>query len=112
MKFEFSQYQYQTDAANAVCDVFEGQPKVEDVSYIRDVGVRQPVFQSVATMEQGTLDAPGLRPEHSQGILDDDDDAGYRNADLDLTAGQLLNNIRTIQTRQGLVSSNHLFNNP
>ena len=60
MKFEFSQYQYQTDAANAVCDVFEGQPKVEDVSYIRDVGVRQPVFQSVATMEQGTLDAPAF----------------------------------------------------
>ena len=112
MKFEFSQYQYQTDAANAVCDVFEGQPKVEDVSYIRDVGVRRPVFHSVATMEQGTLDAPGLRPEHSQGMLDDDDDTGYRNADLELTHEQLLANVQNIQDRQDLVPSEHLFANP
>ena len=112
MKFEFSQYQYQTDAANAVCDVFEGQPKVEDVSYIRDVGMRRPVFQPAATMEQGTLDAPGLRPAHSQGMLDDDDDTGYRNADLELTPEQLLANIQGIQTRQDLVPSNHLFDKP
>lgn len=26
MQFQFSQYQYQTDAADAVCDVFDGQP--------------------------------------------------------------------------------------
>ena len=112
MKFEFSQYQYQTDAANAVCDVFEGQPKVEDVSYIRDVGMRRPVFHPAATMEQGTLDAPELRPEHSQGMLDDDDDTGYRNADLELTPEQLLANIQGIQTRQDLVPSNHLFDKP
>ncbi len=112
MKFEFSQYQYQTDAANAVCDVFEGQPKLEDVSYIRDVGIRRPVFQTAATMEQGTLDAPGLRPEHSQGMLDDDDDTGYRNADLELTPEQLLANIRGIQNRQDLVASKHLFAKP
>ena len=110
MKFEFSQYQYQTDAANAVCDVFEGQPKVEDVSYIRDVGIRRPVFQPAATMEQGMFDAPGLRPAHSQGMLDDDDDTGYRNADLELTPEQLLANIQGIQNRQDLVPSNHLFN--
>lgn len=112
MKFEFSQYQYQTDAANAVCDVFEGQPKVEDVSYIRDVGVRRPVFHSATPMEQGMFDAPGLRPEHSQGMLDDDDDTGYRNADLELTPEQLLANIQGIQNRQDLVPSNHLFDKP
>ena len=44
MQFQFSQYQYQTDAADAVCDVFDGQPLQDGVSYIRDVGVRNPVF--------------------------------------------------------------------
>lgn len=112
MKFEFSQYQYQTDAASAVCDVFEGQPKVEDVSYIRDVGMRRPVFQPAATMEQDMFDAPELRPEHSQGMLDDDDDTGYRNADLELPPEQLLANTQGIQNRQNLVPSNHLFDKP
>lgn len=36
MQFKFSQYQYQTDAADAVCDVFDGQPLQDGVSYIRD----------------------------------------------------------------------------
>ena len=26
MQFKFSQYQYQTDAPDSVCDVFDGQP--------------------------------------------------------------------------------------
>ena len=45
MQFRFSQYQYQTDAANAVCDVFDGQPLQDGVSYIRDTGIRKPLFQ-------------------------------------------------------------------
>lgn len=35
MQFKFSQYQYQTDAADVVCDVFDGQPLQDGVSYIR-----------------------------------------------------------------------------
>ncbi len=42
MQFKFSQYQYQTDAADAVCDVFDGQPLQDGVSYIRDTGIRRP----------------------------------------------------------------------
>lgn len=45
MQFKFSQYQYQTDAADAVCDVFDGQPLQDGVSYIRDTGIRKPLFQ-------------------------------------------------------------------
>lgn len=34
MQFKFSQYQYQTEAADAVCDVFDGQPLQDGISYI------------------------------------------------------------------------------
>lgn len=102
MKFEFSQYQYQTDAANAVCDVFEGQPKHEDVSYIRDVGRRtSDVRADQAHMDAKLFDASEM-----------DDDTGYRNADLELTSGQLLANIQGIQKLQDLVPSKHLYAKP
>ena len=45
MQFKFSQYQYQTDAADVVCDVFDGQPLQDGVSYIRDTGIRKPASQ-------------------------------------------------------------------
>ena len=102
MKFEFSQYQYQTDAANAVCDVFEGQPRHEGVNYIRDVGVRsRDIRQDQANRVAKLFDASEM-----------DDDTGYRNADLELTSEQLLANIRGIQSRQDLVASKHLFAKP
>lgn len=102
MKFEFSQYQYQTDAANAVCDVFEGQPRHEGVNYIRDVGVRsRDIRQDQANRGAKLFDASEM-----------DDDTGYRNADLELTSEQLLANIRGIQNRRDLVASKHLFAKP
>ena len=114
MKFEFSQYQYQTDAANAVCDVFEGQPKQEDVGYIRDVGVRRPVFADPEPV-QGALGIPELEPQTRQGTFDSydtDDDTGYRNGDLMLDAERLLGNIRGIQRRQNLTESKKLCERP
>ena len=41
--------------------------------------------------------------------MDDDDDTGYRNADLELTSDQLLANIQGIQNRRNLVPSKHLW---
>ncbi len=38
MKFNFKIQQYQTDAVNAVAEVFRGQPFVSTVSYRRDLG--------------------------------------------------------------------------
>ena len=38
MKFKFKVQPYQTDAVNAVIEVFNGQPKYEPLSYIRDLG--------------------------------------------------------------------------
>ena len=113
MKFEFSRYQYQTDAANAVCDVFEGQPSQEHVSYIRDVGVwekPEPVFMPEA--EQGELDIPQSQSKQNtfNGAQSEElDDTGYRNNDLTLSPAQLLANIHTVQRRGGLADSPRLF---
>ena len=38
MKFNFKIQQYQTDAVDAVVQVFNGQRKYERTSYIRDIG--------------------------------------------------------------------------
>ncbi|KAA8820634.1 restriction endonuclease [Bifidobacterium rousetti] len=95
MKFEFSRYQYQTDAADAVCNVFEGQSLHDGMSYIRDLGVRPaPIF--APEPEQGVFDILPQPPK--QGVLDDDlDDTGYRNADVELDAERLLSNVHTVQ---------------
>ena len=110
MKFEFSKYQYQTDAANAVCDVFAGQPMQSRVSYIRDVGTwmkTEPIFQQRAT--QGTLGFDA--PTSFQPVLghNEPDDTGYRNGDLLLSPDTLLHNIQEIQRRQDLTESVSLF---
>ena len=41
MQFKFKVQQYQTDAADAVCDVFEGQPNQGAAVYLRDLGRMQ-----------------------------------------------------------------------
>ena len=38
MKFQFSIQQYQTDAVNAVVDVFAGQGLRSSISYTQDLG--------------------------------------------------------------------------
>ncbi len=38
MKFKFKVQQYQTDAADAVASVFEGQPNQGASVYLRDLG--------------------------------------------------------------------------
>ena len=87
MQFKFNHYQYQTDATNAVCSVFKGQPKHNPVQYVRDVGNNdQPSF---------------LTPELNNEI-------GYCNNDLYLPDEQILNNIRHIQKKQDLSQSKSL----
>ena len=112
MQFKFSQYQYQTDAADAVCDVFDGQPLQDGVSYIRDTGIRKPASQ-VLNPVQDTFDIPELRPvQEMLGHFDADDDTGYRNADLLLDGERLLANIKNVQRRQNLTESPKLYTDP
>lgn len=109
MQFRFSQYQYQTDAANAVCDVFDGQPLQDGVSYIRDTGIRKPLFQEPKPV-QDSFDIAELRPSQEPlDYFDAEDDTGYRNADLLLDAERLLANVRNVQRRQNLTESTKLY---
>lgn len=81
---QFKPLPYQAVAAEAVVDCFEGQPRMDGLSYRIDPERDVPV--------QGEL--LGLR--------------GLRNADLRLSAAQLRANIRRVQTRQHLTPSDVL----
>lgn len=85
MKFKYSTLSYQTDAVNSVVNVFKGQPYHDLFSYQRDTG----------TSHKGT------------NILDL---LGYGNAPVELTEGQLLENIHAIQDQYNIHRSSHLTN--
>ena len=89
MKFKFKVQPFQTEAAKSIVSVFNGQPKYDIVRYRRDIGERA---------GQTTLDE-----------LDDEFDAGYRNADIELSQTQLLQNIKEIQIRNNIKQSSTLI---
>ena len=73
MKFKFKIQQYQTDAVENTVGVFAGQPCYDNTRYRRDLGKRK-----------GQLNAF-------------DDDAGFRNHDIELSEEELLKNIHELQ---------------
>ena len=87
MKFQFKVQPFQTEAANSVVRVFAGQLKLSEVNYRRDVG-----------KVESTLFNRG-----------DDYETGCRNADVELTKEQLLNNIRAVQTDNNIRYSTDLI---
>ncbi|MBS3972925.1 MAG: DEAD/DEAH box helicase family protein [Erysipelotrichia bacterium] len=89
MKFKFKVQPFQTEAAKSIVSVFNGQPKYDIVRYRRDIGERT---------GQTTLDE-----------MDDEFDAGYRNADIELNQAQLLANIKDIQIRNNIKQSSTLI---
>jgi type III restriction enzyme len=84
MKLQFKVQQYQTDAVDAVVDVFSGQPKRDGISYKIDPGMVSPV--TVPTLFE-TSNAS---------------DSGLRNADIALSATQLLENVHIVQRSRNL----------
>lgn len=82
MKFQFKIQGYQTQAVEDAVSVFRGQPKLDPTRYRRDAG----------RVAQGSVFAA-------------DEEAGYRNADVELDKWQLLANIRDIQVRNQIVPS-------
>lgn len=88
MKFQFKIQQYQTDAVDAVVQVFNGQRKYERTSYLRDVGSRK--YEQI---QMNLLAADGDIP-----VEDLMNDSGYRNAGVELSDEALLKNIRRLQT--------------
>ncbi|MEI6762545.1 MAG: DEAD/DEAH box helicase family protein, partial [Betaproteobacteria bacterium] len=81
MKLKFKKQAYQTNAVVAVADCFAGQPKREGLNYRVDPGRAVDASgQAVAALET----------------------VGFKNADLALTPGQMLENIHAVQRRQNL----------
>ncbi|MDE6080400.1 MAG: DEAD/DEAH box helicase family protein [Duncaniella sp.] len=85
MKFKFKIQGYQTEAVGNTTNVFVGQPNRDPAKYRRDLG---------------RLPAGSLRE-----MLDDD---GYRNADVELSSKQLLENLHAVQTLAGVPLSKTL----
>lgn len=83
MEFRFKIQQYQTDAVQAVTSVFDGQPFIDGLSYIRDLGAR-------------LLDS------------NEDTDLGYSNAKIALSDAELLANINQIQKENNIPVSSTL----
>lgn len=94
MKFNFKIQQYQTDAVNAVVNVFNGQGHYDKTKYIRDLG-----------KIEKNLDI--------QQSFDDEDilnETGYKNELIELSDEQLLNNIKKLQSENNIKLSSSLVN--
>jgi len=94
MKFKFKIQQYQTDAVNAICGAFKGQPYQEKNIYTLDKGITQRKAQ-VSMFEKGQAYA-------------DEDDVGFANSRIELSSQQLLANIRDLQQLGGIKESESL----
>lgn len=92
MKFKFKVQQYQTDAADAVASVFEGQPNQGASAYLRDLGTAKRHWG----MESGFA--------FSQGA-----EEGYANAPVALNRDDILANVRAVQRRNQIPESEELF---
>src|SRR5699024_4130812 len=93
MKFRFKIQQYQTDAVESVARVFRGQPYVDGVGYVRDLGAGEQL-------------AMRLDPENA--VIDPADDTGYKNEALRLTDAELLSNIHAVQDENNIRRSAQL----
>ena len=85
MNFKFKIQQYQTDAVENTVAVFAGQPSRDSFQYRRDLGKGQ-----------------------SGQFTFEEDFAGYRNSDIELSDSQLLDNIQKIQDSQDIKQSGKL----
>lgn len=103
MKFNFKIQQYQTEAVDAVVQVFQGQPYSAGVSYLRDTGTltNKPQQMSFLPAEES--------PEQLE-LQDLLDESGFKNERVQLSDEQLLQNIHTLQSRNNIKLSPALVN--
>ena len=101
MKFQFKIQPYQTDAVDAVVQVFNGQLNHGPTGYIRDMGKRLPKPQTMTDQQIGISGYQQLQN-------DDDAPTGYKNAEVELTDEQILQNIHTLQAQNNIKLSSAL----
>lgn len=102
MKFQFKIQPYQTDAVDAVVQVFNGQLNHGPIGYIRDMGKRPKKPKTEPGSQIQLLEMVQPLPEEG------DDPTGYKNAEVGLTDDQLLQNIHTLQARNNIKLSSAL----
>lgn len=95
MKFKFKVQQYQTDAVESTIKVFSGQPKIEGLSYVRDIGVRKKENKQITIKIDNDYD--------------EDDNTGFKNEKLLISDDIILKNIRTIQKNNNIKLSKSLI---
>ena len=99
MKFNFKIQQYQTDAVEAVCNVFAGQGYNSGVGYRRDLGKQK--SQANTQLSLNLADEFGEE-------LDLTNDSGFKNEELYLSDDLLLKNIHEIQNMNNIKLSSAL----
>ncbi|MTV50509.1 restriction endonuclease subunit R [Heliobacillus mobilis] len=119
MKFKFKIQPFQTEAAESVVKVFAGQPNYGMSKYRLDLGKRKGTIMQ----KSGESSLFGETEEEKRNRLADkyyntrDEltaeeteilEAAYRNADVELTAEELLKNIRAVQTDNNIKYSTGL----
>jgi type III restriction enzyme len=92
MKFQFKIQPFQTEAADAVVQVFARQNKQAETKYRRDIGEK-------AETPVGS---------HYGMDLESVDETGYRNASLELSSEELLKNICAVQNQHNIEQSKKL----
>lgn len=92
MKFKFKIQQYQTDAVEAVVNVFNGQSFHNRNSYIRDLGKVKSIDYQIS------LDM--TKEEIRQ--FDPANDTGFKNGAVELSDEQLLKNIHFLQSQNNI----------
>lgn len=104
MKFNFKIQQYQTDAVDAVVNVFSGQEYRDKVEYIIDMGKKKIVQSEPYQLSLKVA-------EEQLSALEEDnlfDDTGYKNEVVQLNDQDLLANIQKLQRQNNIKLSNSL----
>jgi type III restriction enzyme len=117
MRLQFKHQQYQSEAVDAVVDVFAGQPRQAGVPYTIDPGRREAAravsdgssYVPIASGGQGEFALTGVQSKLAES---QPADAGLRNSEIALTAQQLLERIQSVQRSAGLAVSEKLATSP
>ena len=106
MKFKFKTQQYQTDAINAVIDVFAGQQYHQRSEYTRDLGIR---FNNLNGYEKISFNFDGT-DERLIAESDEEYNLGFSNPRIEISQEQLLSNIQNLQELANIKTSSYISN--
>lgn len=109
MKFQFKIQPFQTEAAESVVKVFAGQPKHGESKYRRDIGSEKKLSEDEKIARRGYIPISySALSEEEKRQVEEEYEAAYRNADVELSKEQLMKNIRAVQTANNIKYSPEL----